>query len=356
MQDEFVFDSLYSIGSGLVQWRSPSNIALIKYWGKKPIQIPSNPSLSFCLSNCFTSTKVSFTKNDKTGINYQFFFDGKKKPKFESKLDHFFEKISKYCPYILEMKMVIESSNSFPHSSGIASSASAFSALSLCIMEIENLLNPKIEKSFFFRKASFLSRLGSGSACRSIIKKFSVWGKTDLIRNSSDLFASSFNLKVHNSFNDLCDTILIVDKSEKEFSSTKGHELMNSHIFGEIRVSQAKSNLSLIIEAFDSGNYKLFIEVVETEALTLHAMMMTSNPYFILMKSNTLKIIKSVWEFRKKYNSRLCFTLDAGANVHLIYPKSEFDSVQRFILEVLVGYCENGKFINDKIGIGPFKL
>ena len=79
MQDEFVFDSLYSIGSGLVQWRSPSNIALIKYWGKKPIQIPSNPSLSFCLSNCFTITKVSFMKNDKTGINYQFFFDGKKK-------------------------------------------------------------------------------------------------------------------------------------------------------------------------------------------------------------------------------------------------------------------------------------
>ena len=356
MQDEFVFDSLNSISSGVVQWRSPSNIALIKYWGKKPVQIPSNSSLSFSLSKCFTSTKVSFKKNNKKGINYQFFFDGKKKPRFENKLDYFFEKISKYCPYLLKVEMVIESSNSFPHSSGIASSASAFSALSLCIMEIEKLLNPKLEKPFFFRKASFLSRLGSGSACRSIIEKFSVWGKTDLISNSSDFFALPFNLKIHNSFNDLCDTILIVDKSAKEFSSTKGHELMNSHIFGDARIRQAKSNLSLIIEAFESGNYELFIKVVETEALTLHAMMMTSNPYFILMKPNTLKIINSVWEFRIKENSKLCFTLDAGANVHLIYPKSEQDSVQRFILEVLSRYCENGKFINDMIGTGPFKL
>ena len=74
------------------------------------------------------------------------------------------------------------------------------------------------------------------------------------------------------------------------------------------------------------------------------------------MKPNTLKIINSVWEFRIKENSKLCFTLDAGANVHLIYPKSEQDSVQRFILEVLSCYCENGKFINDMIGTGPFKL
>ena len=81
MQDEFVFDSLYSISSGVVQWGSPSNIALIKYWGKKPVQIPSNSSLSFSLSKCFTSTKVSFKKNNKKGINYQFFFDGKKKTK-----------------------------------------------------------------------------------------------------------------------------------------------------------------------------------------------------------------------------------------------------------------------------------
>ena len=80
MINDFIYNSkkIKNI-EGICEWRSPSNIALIKYWGKKPVQIPSNSSLSFSLSKCFTSTKVSFKKNNKKGINYQFFFAIKKK-------------------------------------------------------------------------------------------------------------------------------------------------------------------------------------------------------------------------------------------------------------------------------------
>ena len=356
MDNEFIFKDFFEIRSGKVQWRSPSNIALIKYWGKKTGQIPLNPSLSFSLTKCFTTTTITFKKNKSSFPKYHFFFHGEKIPSFEGKIDGFFSKILKYCPYILDIEMKIESFNSFPHSSGIASSASSFSALSLCIMEIEKTLNPKIDEVYFFKKASFISRLGSGSACRSIYDKFSIWGESSIISGSNDLYAIPFKKKIHNSFNYLCDTILIVDKSKKEFSSTKGHELMSGHFYAEGRMIQVESNFSKLVESLQSGNYDLFIKTVESEALALHAMMMTSDPYFILMKSSTLEIIKSLWEFRRISGTKLCFTLDAGANVHIIYPREEFNNVQNFISQKLISYCENGEFINDTIGTGPLKL
>ena len=356
MDNGFVFRDFFKIKSGKVQWRSPSNIALIKYWGKKTGQIPTNPSLSFSLTKCFTTTTITFKKNKSSFPKYHFLFHGQKTPSFESKIDNFFNKILKYCPYISDIEMQIESYNSFPHSSGIASSASSFSALSLCIMEIERILNPQIDDTYFFKKASFISRLGSGSACRSVFEKFSIWGESSIISGSNDLYALPYNKKINNSFNNLCDTILIVDKSNKEFSSTKGHKLMSGHFYAEGRMAQVESNFSKLIESLQSGNYDMFIKTVEQEALALHAMMMTSDPYFILMKSSTLEIIKALWQFRRTSGSKLCFTLDAGANVHIIYPRKEFNNVQNFISEKLLSYCQNGEFINDTIGTGPLKL
>jgi diphosphomevalonate decarboxylase len=108
--------------------------------------------------------------------------------------------------------------------------------------------------------------------------------------------------------------------------------------------------------ALKNGNYDSFIELVELEALTLHAMMLTSKPYFILMKPNTLEIINLIWNYRKKNLSKVCFTLDAGANIHLLYPKREFIKIQEFIKNELSIFCDSNRFINDKIGNGPFKL
>ena len=48
-------------------------------------------------------------------------------------------------------------------------------------------------------------------------------------------------------------------------------------------------------------------------------MMMTSNPYYVIMKPNTLSIIEKLWDFRKEKNIP-AFTMDAGANVHILYP------------------------------------
>jgi diphosphomevalonate decarboxylase len=95
-----------------------------------------------------------------------------------------------------------------------------------------------------------------------------------------------------------------------------------------------------------------FIKIVESEALTLHAMMMTSQPYFILMKPNTLEIIHKIRAFRESSKANLCFTLDAGANVHVLYPEKETKAVDEFIKSELLQFCENGKHICDRTGTG----
>lgn len=346
--------------SGEVKWQSPSNIALVKYWGKKENQIPANPSISFTLDHCKSTTSLKYTKKKDTSkqdnFEFEFFFEGNKKEDFKPKIQKFLERIEVYCPYLKDYRLEISSENSFPHSSGIASSASGMSALASCIMDLEKHLFPELSEETFRKKASFLSRLGSGSASRSIDGPLVVWGEHHGIDNSSNLFGVSYPFEVHENFKNYRDTILLVDKGEKTVSSTVGHELMQGHPFAEERFKQANDNLERLIPILKLGDYEEFIKVVENEALSLHAMMMSSLPYFILMKPNTLEIINRVWNFRKETQLPLCFTLDAGANVHLLYPEKFEDEILKFIKNELVAYCQNGHYICDQIGSGAVRI
>ncbi len=358
-ENDFVLPS-YSFDKkeGKVAYKSPSNIALVKYWGKRKNQIPANPSISFTLDACATTTSIRYKKLNKPSTDFQFelLFEGKEKPEFKPKIQTFFKRIETYIPFLNDYEFSIETSNSFPHSSGIASSASGMSAIALCLMGIERELNPAMEEKFFKAKASFLSRLGSGSACRSIEGSLVQWGKHAEIEGSSDFYGIKYPYKVHEVFKNFHDTILLVDKGEKQVSSTVGHDLMHGHPFAEQRFAQAGQNINKLRPVFKDGNLKTFIEIVESEALTLHAMMMSSQPYFILMKPNTLEIINRIWAFRAKSKRNLCFTLDAGANVHVLYPESEKKEVYQFIQNQLVELCQNGQYICDRIGFGAKRL
>jgi diphosphomevalonate decarboxylase len=339
--------------NGSYTWKTPSNIALVKYWGKKEHQIPENTSISFTLDACFTLTTLEFQKKENKKGDFEIYFEGKKKDDFKPKIATFFERIEKYCPFLSAYDFVINSRNSFPHSSGIASSASGMSALALCVMSIErSLSNNEMTDAYFYKKASFLARLGSGSACRSVKGSIVVWGNHEKIEGSSDLFGVEFSDEVHSNFKNFHDTILLVDEGEKQVSSTVGHQLMYNHPYAQERFKQAEENIGKIKEILKSGDLKAFTNLVESEALTLHAMMMTSNPYFILMKPNTLKIIHKIWEFREKTNLNLCFTLDAGANVHLLYPENEKEQVNDFVVSELIQFCQNNHYICDRIGLG----
>ncbi len=342
---------------GRVGYTSPSNIALIKYWGKLEHQIPANPSISFTLDACSTTTWVEYKKLESKGndFSFQLFFEGSEKEAFKPKIKTFFKRIAAYLPFLYDYHFVIHTSNTFPHSSGIASSASGMSALALCLMEIERELTQRSDLKFFDKKASFLARLGSGSAARSINGPLMQWGKSAAVEGSSDLYGIPYPYAIHANFKNFQDTILLVDQGEKQVSSTLGHELMHEHPYASNRFEQAHSNLKKLTNVLTSGDLAAFINIVESEALTLHAMMMTSNPYFILMKPNTLEIINRIWSFRNESQTPVCFTLDAGANVHVLYPESEKELVLAFIKKELVPYCENGQYICDQVGVGARK-
>lgn len=344
--------------SNQVIWRSPSNIAFVKYWGKKGFQIPANPSLSMALSVSHTQTAVTFSPVSNPGhISFEFNFENRNNPAFAEKIGRYLENLSNEFPFIKQHHFLIESKNTFPHSSGIASSASAMSALALCICDIwQNLEKTWMPVDDFYRKASFVARIGSGSAARSLFTGISLWGKTPLQPVSSDEFAIPVNENMHPVFAGLRDSILVTSKGVKKVSSREGHRLMENHPMASARYIQANQNLEKTLKALESGNFGLFAEIVENEAFTLHAMMMTSMPGYMLMNAATVQIIQKIRDFREQTATDICFTLDAGPNVHVLYPGSSEPAVKRFIENELRIFCEEGFIIHDRMGIGPLKI
>ncbi len=344
---------------GKVGWQCPSNIALVKYWGKRGNQLPQNPSISFTLSECCTETFVQYEKAEHFG--FQFFFEGKENPAFGAKIEKFLLDYQVFFPFINQLNLKVESRNTFPHSSGIASSASSMSAFVMCLLDIEYWL-ARIERqragifSVVPQKASYFSRLASGSAARSVFPKMALWGKTEAYEGSSDEYAVPLENDIHPVFKTFRDSILIVSSEKKSVSSRAGHALMEGNPYAPARYAQANENIKNLLAALKSGDLDTFINITESEALQLHALMMCSNPSFILMKSNTLRIIEEVRTFRNETQIPLCFTLDAGPNVHLLYPDSEAEKVESFIKSELLKYCNQGCWIADHVGDGPKKL
>ena len=338
--------------AGEATWQSPSNIALVKYWGKHGNQLPKNPSISFTLSAATTKTRVKWAPKQSDAAKHRFFFEGEENPKFGEKSFAFFNKIADFAPWLAGLDLEIHTENTFPHSSGIASSASGMSALALCVMSMEKSLNPEMSEADFKRKASFLARIGSGSAARSLYGGLVQWGALEGTQGS-DLLGTPYEFPVADVFTSYRDTILLVDKGQKQVSSTVGHGLLNGHPFGEIRFEEARKNMNAIQPILAQGDVEAFMKLVESEALMLHALMMTSDPYFILMKPNTLAILEKIWAFRAETGIPVCFTLDAGANVHVLYPEANEQSVNQFVETELIGHCQNKQYLRDQVGGGP---
>ena len=353
---------------GRVGWQSPSNIALVKYWGKRGKQLPQNPSISFTLSECRTETFIGFEKADSFG--FKFFFEGQENPAFGAKIEKFLLDYQAFFPFLNQLHLTVESRNTFPHSSGIASSASSMSAFVMGLMEIESKLvglstgsralvdsvPELVEGPSLLQKTSYFSRLASGSAARSVYPKMALWGATEAYEGSSDEYAVPLENDIHPVFKTYRDSILIVSGETKSVSSRAGHGLMEGNPYAPARYAQANENIKKLLAALKSGDLDTFMNITESEALQLHALMMCSNPSFILMKPNTLRIIEEVRRFRNETNIPLCFTLDAGPNVHLLYPESEAEKAEEFIKNTLLAYCDEGRWMADHVGNGPKKL
>jgi diphosphomevalonate decarboxylase len=349
--------------SGKVAWRSPSNIALVKYWGKYGLQLPRNPSVSLTLSASYTETSLAFLPRQQAPkarfdkkISLEFYFEDQPAPAFEAKIEKYLESLLPIFPFLAELHLEIFSHNSFPHSAGIASSASSMAALALCLCSMEELLfGTTLTEGDFYQKASFLARLGSGSAARSIHGRAVVWGKTSKQWETSEEWGVPFEA-LHPIFEDYQDTILLIHEGEKSVSSRAGHALMNQNPFSAIRYEQAHQHAVLMLNALQSGDLEKFIEITEKEAFVLHALMMVSEPSFILMKPNTLRAIEVIQFFRQQTQVPICFTLDAGPNVHILYPKSYQERVLPFIKSELAPLAHHSQYILDQVGQGSVAL
>ncbi len=340
-------------------WKAPSNIALVKYWGKKENQIPANASLSITLDHATTSTYLSFkakkVKDNRLSLTY--FFHQQRQEKFENKIAALLNRLINELPFLLDYELVFHSENNFPHSTGIASSASSMAALALCLVNMELLVKQSHQvNETFFHRASHIARLGSGSASRSIYGGLVSWGSINGERGTSDLFASPFKLNETSRLHSVRDIILIVSSQEKSMSSSIGHSQMEQHPYRNGRINQANTNISDLLSSVRNSDYANIAKIAELEALSLHALLMTSGPDGFLLKPNTLQIIEEIKRFRHKHQLDLFFTIDAGPNVHLIYYEDQREQVLSFVENTLSIYCENGKWIDDKIGEGPVCL
>ena len=348
MTQEFLGNSQFQISNQLVSASCPSNIALIKYWGKYENQIPANPSISYTLNHCRTNTTMEFFAGEDFSV--QTFLAGNEEKKFAEKIEKYFKNIEPYLPWVLKGKYIIKTENTFPHSSGIASSASGFGAIAKCLMNLDEIFNSNNQQpECINQKASFLARLGSGSACRSLYEGLVVWGKTAEVEGSSDLFAVPYNNdEIHPIFRNFNDWVLLIHEGQKSVSSTVGHGLMNTNPYAERRFKEAHENFTKLKTILSSGDMEGFIKLVEHEALTLHAMMMMSEPAFILMQTGTLQVINKIWDFRKITGLALFFTLDAGANVHLLFPNDiDNDRITDFIQTELIPLTQKGGVVKD---------
>lgn len=342
------------VKEGEVCWKSPSNIAIIKYWGKYDVQLPRNPSLSFTLNNAHTFTCLKYKFKSTQGFSFEVILNGEENDSFKPKILKFFELIKDIYPFLSQLHFTIETENTFPHSAGIASSASAMSALALCLCSLEQkFFGTLSDHNEFLRKASYLSRIGSGSACRSIYPVASLWGKTKLAHGSSDYFAIPMESKIHEVFHTFHDDIMIVSKDEKAVSSSAGHSLMDNNPFASSRYEQANERLELLLEALQEGDIHKFGTICEDEALSLHALMMLSKPSYVLIKPATLSIIEEIRSFRNEFKIPVYFTLDAGPNVHVLYPDLYKQVVSGFIQQRLMPLCEDGAYLDDNLGQGP---
>ncbi len=339
---------------GTITCKSPSNIAIVKYWGKFGQQLPRNPSISLTLDNAYTETTLHYApKTSAEVISLDFRFEGKENEKFKAKIIHFLKSMTKIFPFITQLDLTLHSHNSFPHSSGIASSASSMSALAMCLCELENRLFGTLgEATEFLQKASFIARLGSGSACRSVYPVAGMWGELSSEAVGSNLYAVPFADRLHDVFHHFHDDILIVNKGEKSVSSRAGHALMEGNIYADNRYEQARNRTRDLIAALATGDVEHFGKIAENEALTLHALMMCSEPSYMLMRPNSILMIEKIRTFRMETKLPLYFTLDAGPNLHLLYPDEYTTDIQGFIKSELVPLCENEEWIADKVGQG----
>jgi diphosphomevalonate decarboxylase len=294
------------------------NIALIKYWGNRDaaLRLPSNGSISLTLGSIKTTASVEF--GDHLSQDH-LVIDGS-----EAK-EHERHRVSIHLDLLREeagskRSAQVETSSNFPRGAGIASSASAFAAITLAGADA-------LELPLSARELSILARQGSGSACRSIYGGFVEWPAGT---QSDDSFAFQIAGEDHWS---LVDIVVIVDAGEKPIGSSEGHARAGSSLLQVPRVSDAPRRLDQCRKAIQDRDFEALAHVAEADGIFMHAVMMTSRPAIHYWKADTLLLMQKTQQWRGQ-GVPVFFTIDAGPNVHCICAAEAQDQVLGLISEI----------------------
>jgi diphosphomevalonate decarboxylase len=287
------------------------NIAFIKYWGNRDqaMRLPANGSISINLDSLETRTSVTFTvsrQDDSLTLNSL--------PISSAGL----QRVSTFLDLVRQMAGIntraeVVSENNFPLGAGIASSAAAFAALSLAATQAAGL-------DLGEAGLSRLARRGSGSACRSIPSGFVEW---QMGISEVDSYAKSIAPPGHW---DLVDCITILSGEQKLTGSTEGHALAGTSPLQETRVADAPRRLEICRNAIQQRDFASLAQIVELDSDMMHVVMMTSRPPLFYQEAATLSVMQAVRKARSA-GMPVCYTVDAGPNVHVIAEAREVDPV-----------------------------
>jgi diphosphomevalonate decarboxylase len=324
-------DEIFVLQNGDEGYASaPSNIALLKYWGKQEgkKQIPVNSSLSYTLGSLRSFTKVTVQgrffpieeRDSLRAYNHKLILKDENNKILENKISTKMEKFLDQIlfPYAPEIALSIESSNNFPTACGIASSASGYAAL---VGSIANLL--QLEKHFTPSELQYWlcewSRLGSGSATRSaIINKNSLFVAWDLPHQQAEE-TSTYDVPYHTNFNHLEHCVVVINENPKDISSSEGHKQAHTSPLHSIRVSGLKQKFSKLKLALLEGDFQTIKHITEEDAFAMHAVMQTGKEPACYLTHEVADIISQFIEYRDETSAKILWTLDAGPNIHFIY-------------------------------------
>ncbi|HEX9027981.1 MAG TPA: diphosphomevalonate decarboxylase [Anaerolineales bacterium] len=294
-----------------------ANIAFIKYWGNRDasLRLPQSGSISMNLAGLTSTTRVAF-RESQTADTLE--LNGK------AVIGPGLARVSGLLNLVREAAHIslcadVASTNNFPTGAGMASSASAFAALALAASRAAGL-------ELTERDLSRLARRGSGSACRSIPDGFAEWlpGSGD-----ADSYAVSIAPAGHW---DLVDLIAVVDTSHKPTGSSEGHALADTSPLQGARVADAPRRLQICREAVLKRDFDQLAQVAELDSNLMHAVMMTSQPALLYWQPGTLAVMQAVTALRKK-GLPACYTIDAGANVHVIAERGAAEAVKAGLIQ-----------------------
>jgi diphosphomevalonate decarboxylase len=303
---------------------APANIAFVKYWGRRDdsLILPFNSSVSMNLDSCLTTTSCEWGEfeNDSIKVKYEnkelVELTGVPRDKALKIIERVRQKLG------LTSKVRIESGNNFPEATGIASSASGFSALTKSLYEAAGEQLSEQEMTIETRLS------GSGSACRSIPTGFVVWdkGRKD---DGSDSYAYSVAKPDHWALSDI---VCIVDIGNKKVSSAEGHSRAQNP-YMDARLLGIEERVQTVIQAIKDKDIEKLGHITEIEALSLHTVCMMSEPPIFYLNDKTFLVMEGARELRAQ-GIPVYYTMDAGANVHLITEQQYEQKVQNHIKKI----------------------